>query len=827
MNVKFLLGIAALGLAASAYAAPITPEEALARLGNSSHKAASVVKGKAGAKLVHTAMTKSEKPAVYIFNKGEDNGYLVLPADDKAYAVLGYSDSGSFDAGNIPPQMEWWLSQYAEQIEYAAGKETDTRADAMMQATRAQREAIEPMCKTKWDQIPPYNNKCPMLGANRTYTGCVATSMAQVMNYFQYPEVGQGNISYESESLGKRLTLNFGLTKFDWANMCDTYKEGYYTEAEAEAVAVLMRAAGYAVKMDYAEDASGTLAMYISNGLVKYFGYDPNINYVIRACYPASEWEKMLYDNLHDVGPILYGGGSMIGGGHSFICDGYDGNGMFHFNWGWSGMSDGYFSLDALAPTALGAGGGGGGGYNFTQDAVIGIQPPTGKPVVEKPKNLIQMGSLSGDMVDKVLKFALFAESNAAWVNYNPSTLKLKFGAVVEEQGGAGTVAATYIDDQPFSLQPGYGTGPGDAYRFYPELDFGKLNLPDGTYKVTIAIEHESDPGNWIKVDHAYGYYNYLVVHKTGDTYTVDDQPIWILDLNYGKCTDSKLYYGCVGNFEIEVENDSDLEFSKGFAPVLFYEDVPFFLGESVFVTVAPHSKVVKKWATPLYALQQIAGISQTATFDLAFLDESTYNFYFMPEGNPLEFHPNPGVPTVDQMSLVIRNADSVMEEIIPGVQRSVYVVKDPLNMDVSSTLRTSKGIFAYNTLACVLEVDLTGGSQYAEIVTYAGHPIFMETGQRGTLRTTVSFPQGKPGPYYAMQVAYQYGSSFAPIGQSVFFRIDGEAPSGIGDIAAESADEPAGDDIYYNLQGIALGRDLNALPAGLYIHNGKKILKH
>lgn len=824
---RLLLGIATLGLTAALSAAPVTPEQALSRLGNSLQKGIAAAKGAGAARLAHTAMTKTGAPALYIFNKGEDKGYMVLPADDKVSPVVGYSDSGSFDSADIPPQMQWWLEQYASQIEYLAGKETSSMAEAMMKATRSQREAIEPLCKTKWDQVAPYNNKCPLLGANRTYTGCVATSMAQVMYYFQYPEVGKGYISYDSESLGKRITHNFANQKYKWDDMLETYKAGCYTDEQADAVATLMLSAGSAVKMDYAEDSSGTLAMNISNGLVKYFDYDPNINYVIRACYSASEWEKMMYENLRDVGPILYGGGSMIGGGHSFVCDGYDGDGYFHFNWGWSGISDGYFLLDVLSPESLGAGGGGGGGYNFTQDAVLGIRPPTGLPAEKRPSKLIQMGSLTGDMYGPVLKFALFGEMGAAWVNYNAKTLKLKFGAVIEEQGGDGAVCNTYISNQLFELQPGYGTGPGDEYHFYPQIDFSKLNLADGTYKVTIATELENEQGVFTPVDHGYGYFNYLVIHKSGNTYTLDDQPIWILDLNYGVCTDEKLYQGCIGNFEIEVENDSDLELSKGFAPVLLYDNIPYFLGESVFVTVPPHSKIVKKWATNLYLLQNMGSISQAVTFDLAFLDESTYNFFYVSAGNPIDLYPNPGTPTVGRISLSVKDAEKTKEEIIPGTKTSLFVVKDPLNMDITAEVKTTKGVFAYNTLACVLELDLTGESEYAEVVACSGHPLFMEAGERATLNTTLSFPMARPGVYYALTLAYQYGSSLVPIGQSSFFRIADNDPSGVDEILTDpAAKEEIGDGNYYNLQGISLGKEFDRLPAGIYIRNGKKILK-
>lgn len=267
--------------------------------------------------------------------------------------------------------------------------------------------------------------------------------------------------------------------------MIDTYLPGQYTEAQADAVAYLMKAAGYSVKMDYAQDSSGALAMNIANGLRKYFNYDSNIFYTLREYYSATQWAQMIYDNLKNVGPLLYGGGSMLGGGHSFVCDGYDGNGYFHFNWGWSGMSDGYFSLDALNPSSLGSGGGGGGGYNFTQDAVFGIQPPTGKPTEDRPLAVTQMGSLFGQISGSTLAFGLFVQEGAAWVNYNPTDMKVQFGAIIEPLGETqGEKKFTLISDKRYNIVPGYGADPNTMK---PQVNLNDLNLADGKYKFTIA----------------------------------------------------------------------------------------------------------------------------------------------------------------------------------------------------------------------------------------------------------------------------------------------------------------------------------------------------
>ncbi len=824
---KYILPLALTAVMVSgANAKPITPDEALSRLGGSSLRVAA--KGKAALKLAHTATTANGSPAVYVFNRGQKAGYVILSADDLAYPVLGYADEGSFSDGDIPPQMEWWLGEYARQIEYANQRNESPLNSAVQKITRANREAIAPQIKTKWDQGNPYNLKTPKYGTDPSFTGCVATAMAQVMNYWQYPEVGKGSIQYVCESLQKRLSMNFGLEKFDWANMADTYLPGLYTQEEANAVAYLMKAAGYSVKMDYSADSSGALAMNIGNALVKYFNYDGNLTYTLRMYYSASQWDQMIYDNIKNVGPVIYGGGSFLGGGHSFICDGYDGEGFYHFNWGWSGMSDGYFSLDAISPDALGAGGGAGGGYNFTQDAVLGVQPPTGQPVVAQPKVLTQMGSLEGTISADSLLFDLVGEDGAMFVNYQPSSMKVQLGAILEPQGTTpGEKISLPILDVKFDLEAGYGISPsgGKAH-----LNLPSLNIADGTYKVSAAYAFwEQEPLEWLPMKCCYAASQYFILRKQGNTYTVENEPVNELYLDGAEVV-GDLYYGCVSRYRINVVNETDYELSRGFAPCFMLQGIPLFLGESVFVTVPPHSSVIKEWTTDLYALQQIGGVGGDIVLDLGFFDESTYLIMTSLEGNYITMHPNPGSPTLVNIGNPIISGDGVVagvvqEEIREGDSRMVTLVNDPSNIPITANVRLSKGYFAYNLYAVIVRPDLTETSGYAEILSMSGKPVFIESpGLRTSFQTTLSYPIAEPGVYYYITLAYTYGSNFMPAGSgATWFRLAREASAV--DELPEAAEE-AGDGKIYNLQGMELGSDFESLPAGLYIRNGKKVIK-
>lgn len=818
-----ILGLAAFGL----NAAPISPEAALARLGGNAAKMAAKDAGKT-LRPVHTALTAEGSPAVYIFNRGDKGGYMLLAADDLAYPLLGYSDSGSFDASEMPPQMKWWLEEYGRQIEFASKKGISPLQTTMRSPMATAREAIAPQLKTKWDQTAPFNDQCPKYGTERLYTGCVATSMAQVMKYWNYPEVGQGSISYDSPSLGKRLEMNFARRNFDWAQMADSYAPGSYTDAQAQAVAYLMKAAGYSVKMDYATDASGALAMNISNALVKYFKYDPNIRYDLRMYHNSTEWEQLIYDNLKNVGPVLYGGGSYLGGGHSFVCDGYDGNGLFHFNWGWSGMSDGYFSLDALNPGSLGAGGGAGGGYNFTQDAVLGIQPPTGKPAEVRPLQLAQMGSLTADVENDSIKFALFGEADGMWVNYNPVTMKVKFGAIFDPQGNTpGTTVVKEISKAVPSIDPGYGSSPN---QLKTAIKLPIDGLSDGTYKVTIAtLLTDEDGAEWTPVKPCYGYYNFVTVKKQGQVYTTDSNPIVTLDILDVQMTE-EIYYGGLTKVKMKISNDSDLELSRGFAPALFKDGYAYFLGESQFITVAPHSEVEHEWVTSLTLLQKIQGIAVDTDFELVVFDESTYNFFRLGNGKTVTMHPNPGLPRIIQNSPAQLRSTLVKEEVPGFGEQNVYLVEDPNDMQVTASFTLNSGIFCYNIMACIVNPDFLTNENGSEILNSATEPFFVSNpgGSIRVRRMPIGYPSMEPGRHYAMVMAFLYVGQTAGIPDALgkvpvtYFRL---ASSGVNDIE-ESVGTENCDGVIYNLQGMPVGKDADALPAGIYIRNGKKFLK-
>lgn len=323
-------------------------------------------------RLVHKAPSfRALAPSpYYVFNAvGTAGGYVIVAGDDRVPAVLGYSDDGVFNADDIPDAMRDWLDGYAAQM--AMLDEGGTIA-THVSATAP----IAPMVPTAWSQKYPFNSLMPVLssGSNAS-VGCVATAMAQVMRYWRWPQRPSMVIpAYVSE------TLHFNMPAlepidFNWNAMQATYLTTEENTPETRSVAELSLYCAQAVQMDYQNNGSSSSTSDVPLAMYMYFNYSPKAKYLQRRFFTTEQWEALLLENLSAHRPVIYRG-QKLSGGHSFICDGYDGNGMFHFNWGWNGSSNGYFLLNVLNPDLQGTGSASGSyGYIIGQGMVTGLEP--------------------------------------------------------------------------------------------------------------------------------------------------------------------------------------------------------------------------------------------------------------------------------------------------------------------------------------------------------------------------------------------------------------------------------------------------------------------
>ena len=356
-----------------AIAVPITPEQArdvaqqFAKSGRA-HLAPGV--GAVAPKLAYTARNNN----FYVFNLSRDAGFVLVAGDDRAPSVLAYSDEGAFDFATMPENARAWLEVYEAEMSYLK-----SHPQAQGRNRISYNRVVNPLIKTLWDQSAPFNNYCPTYdNGMTTYTGCVATAMAQMMYYYQWPPQGRGSNTYEDkvgDSETQTLSRDFSQSTYAWDDMLLSYGNGY-TTAQANAVARLMSDCGIAVNMHYGSDGSGAQTIAARDALVNNFDYDATTQFVVRSKCTGDEWEQMIVDELNASRPVMYAG-QASGGGHEFICDGYNSEGYFHFNWGWSGNSNGYFLLTALNPREQGIGSFEG-GYNNNQEIIIGIKPNQG-----------------------------------------------------------------------------------------------------------------------------------------------------------------------------------------------------------------------------------------------------------------------------------------------------------------------------------------------------------------------------------------------------------------------------------------------------------------
>lgn len=331
-------------------------------------------RGLKGNGLKHSAIDKNMKlaykapadfgTAFYIFNSGSDGGFTIVSGNDAMPRILGYSDNGYFDPERMPENVRNWLEGYASQAEYAV-----ENGFVAVSVKKDSRKDIPALMTTVWDQETPFNTLCPTIRGQKCPTGCVATAMAQIMKFHEWPQAAKGTCVYD----GKTVTLN---SIYEWDRMLDSYK-GSYTNAAANAVSQLMWDCGRSVDMEYSPMGSGALSNDIQPAMINNFSYDPSVSYSLRRFYSDEDWENLIYSEIAAGRPVLYGGESEEVG-HQFVADGYRAGGYFHINWGWSGSCDGYFLLDALDPEELGTGGGtSGSGFNYEQDAVYSIMKPT------------------------------------------------------------------------------------------------------------------------------------------------------------------------------------------------------------------------------------------------------------------------------------------------------------------------------------------------------------------------------------------------------------------------------------------------------------------
>ena len=680
----------------------------------------------------HATVTQ---PNYYIFNTTNNKGYVIVSGDDRTTSILGFTDSGSFDPTNIPANMRGWLENYDKQIQ--ALDELGVLGTGFS-TPRPTRNSISPLVTSHWDQGAPYWDHCPEFMditeegdtvGELAYTGCVATSMAQIMNYYKFPlSISQPIPSYlvtfyMNEEYGVFETDMLEPMYFDWANMKDRYT-GAETQAEKDAVAWLMLYAGCAAHMQYGLNASSTSDPYIPTALNDYFNYDAKLVY--RSDYDQAQWEDMIYNELVEGRPMIYNGRAGTGGGHSFVCDGYAYGDYFHINWGWGGLGDGYFVLSVLNPYAGGIGATTSlEGYNIDQTAIIGIQPGySGQPEEVDHRltvwNMYYTGTRSFERSDD----GYFKLNKRRYIkvtaedHIDDGTKYLRGIALYDANDNfIEMIAQTYYGTSFISITDSWPENQSSIT--YP---FGK-DLPNGDYKI-VPVSSVQGSNDWKPMIESDRYYIQATIN--GNMITMTDHPIVNLEATNFEFTGGEKV-GLAEQCHVTVKNNSGDRYSGRL--FLYVDNEPMDeYGEYTTVVEAKipagGTKVVTFNFTPKNAGTKSAHLS---TFDSSW---------------------NSGIPGTGSVNIA---------------GSTVY----PMNLSVEiNALNADENMVIYDS-HIKFKVEVTNNNTEGEYNRYILAPLFIvDENNHGTMITYLSrnvlIPAGETQTFYFEFDNLAFGSRYA-----------------------------------------------------------------
>ena len=498
---------------------------------NTSKKDAQNIKTRAAA-------TATQQP-YYIFNDEAGKGFVVIAGDDKMGKVLAYSKEASINMANLNPEARYLFDTYQQVYEELSKNKTlTTRAGA---ATKAA-DAVQPLLKSKWGQDYPYSKQ------TRYMTGCVATAVAQVMYYHKWPTKGKGQESYTVKFDNTVRSADFTKSHYDWDNMLLDYNRRNITTKQEDAVALLMNDVGIATNMQYTDRASGTQSYMAERALRNYFDYDAAM--VTRSYEGVDNFIEIVKEELRNGFPLYISGDSKTGGGHAWVCDGFDEEDRFHMNFGWNGQANGYYSLATLNVTSTGS------EFNGAQHSfnrrlhVIAIHPnKPGTPKIDadiayqSPNINFDYGSDMAFVGDAPTTLSATAKvMYSRFINQSQSELVGDIGLGIYDQEGKLVKVTPYGQDgrkiftkDRFVFNEGKWVSGGvidDKITF--TLDF--TTLTDGTYSLyPIAARTQEDGtlGAWARMKKAprivmkvkNGNISYLELPSTTTAYQLTTNP--------------------------------------------------------------------------------------------------------------------------------------------------------------------------------------------------------------------------------------------------------------------------------------------------------------
>lgn len=701
MKKIFTLCVMLLLAALPTQAENITAEEAqsLAQAFLSGQSGPNKVSGISSSQLKLTAQLSD----CYLFSRGTNAGYVIVAGDDVVPTpILGYSDSGTLDADNLPCNLRWWLSQYEQEIAWAKENGITTTTSAPAKAPVVTKAAIDPLVQSHWNQSAPYYNLCPTQDGKTTYTGCVATATAQIMRYHKHPEKGTGSHSYTWD--GTTLSQDFSQDTYDWDNMPLDYGSNYTTE-QGNAVATLMRDIGYAVEMNYSTGGSGASCSKVATALPTYFGYSSSLKHLYRSDYGLTEWMEMLYEELVNERPVFYAGYNSKSG-HAFVLDGYK-QGYFHINWGWGGSSDGYFLVSTLDPDEQGIGGSSA-GYPNDQEIIIGIEPSNGgeQTVTDSPIVTINSFTASSSSMSRSGSFSYY-DTSTYFYNRGSSEVGIYVGLKIVDENENVTYLAS---SSQLNISAGYGTCSSSS----------KVSLRDfptdqtQTYKVYPAFKNSAD-GEWYDVKVTGSGSKYLLATTDGT------------NINFTTPEATKVTLA-VSNIEV---------------PSRIYAGKTFTVTAKISATGGEYNSNIYAYSdgSPIGSAQVNVDEQNSATFGISCTAQSTAGTY------PLTLKDKDGNVLADNLSHTIVDVPSGDFSIsLSG--STTWITKNPSNLRIKQSFKCNGGYLSDKLYAWIFTSD--GSASFGSMSTN----VTIGSGETQTVEFEGSF-NGTAGTTY--EVVYYY----------------------------------------------------------------------
>ncbi|MDE5840785.1 MAG: C10 family peptidase, partial [Muribaculaceae bacterium] len=617
------------------------------------------------------------------------------------------------------------------------------------------------------NQEYPYNIMCPKVDGHETVTGCVATAMAQVMKYHNYPERGKGTHSYFWRPGEEELTFNYDSIPFQWDKMDNIYdKES--SEASRRAVAELMLACGVSVDMHYEPGESGAATVAMGESLIDIFDYSKSLWMPNRAYYGYEEWEDMIYADLAEGLPVLYSGAGTAGG-HQFVCDGYSSDGYFHFNWGWGGLSNGYFLLTALNPDDLGVGGGAG-GFNTSQIATLGVRP--GK---EGDKPVYIFYNTDAFFTDvKEVKAGEPFRCGGQYFNFSLFTMP--------DDSRLGMKFTSATGEIRYEEGPGVGGYRPDDGRNDLQVRFP--DLADGTYEITPVLKVD---GEWSPVRVPVGQPQMITAEVKGGVATIIDQKpasIFVSDITLPSST---IYRDHEFPMSFVVENIGDAEFYSTITPVLV-DSKGDIVSKSTFRPVdilTGEKEEINDYVGKFSPLKD--HVFAPGTYFMVFCDEDGK---IVSEPVEVTVAVNNDKTEINVTDLMVEDKDNI---------------EDPSKVKVSFNVDCVSGIYFGS-----LRFDVFPDDGGYELCGSTSSDIYLGAGESRTVSMTADFSKLSDGWYIG--AVYDGGRSMT---DAISFRIK-RVPDGVDVIFDESSS------CVYDLNGI---RHTDLSSPGIHIVGGKKVL--